>query len=90
MCADIGYNYTSMELSPFHHTSQEEAGLEAHQFFPLVQVGCSDDLKPLLCGLYTPVCMQNYNNFLPPCRFICERAKAGCEHLMTRFGFEVN
>ena len=45
MCETIGYNYTSMELSPFHHKNQKESGLEAHQFYPLVQLECSADLR---------------------------------------------
>ena len=89
MCETIGYNYTSMELSPFHHKTQTESGLEAHQFYPLVQLECSPDLRPFLCSLYTPVCMANYQKFLPPCRFLCERARAGCEPLMEQHGFQV-
>ena len=68
----------------------KESGLEAHQFYPLVQLECSDDLRPFLCGLYTPVCMEDYPKFLPPCRFLCERARAGCEPLMRRYGFSVS
>ena len=68
----------------------KESGLEAHQFYPLVQLECSEDLRPFLCGLYTPVCMEDYPKFLPPCRFLCERARAGCEPLMRRYGFSVS
>ena len=34
--------------------------------------------------------MEDYPKFLPPCRFLCERARAGCEPLMRRYGFSVN
>lgn len=88
MCEGIGYNYTSMELSPFHHKNQKESGLEAHQFYPLVQLGCSDDARAFLCALYTPVCMADYNKFLPPCRFLCERARDGCLPIMKEYGFQ--
>ena len=71
-------------------TKIKESGLEAHQFYPLVQLECSEDLRPFLCGLYTPVCMEDYPKFLPPCRFLCERARAGCEPLMRRYGFSVS
>ncbi|GIX80645.1 frizzled-5 [Caerostris extrusa] len=33
MCRGIGYNYTSMP-NKFHHDTQDEAGLEVHQFWP--------------------------------------------------------
>ena len=89
MCERIGYNYTSMQLSPFHHESQKESGLEAHQFYPLINLECSPDLRPFLCSLYTPVTMKNYQKFLPPCRFLCERARAGCEPVMAKNGFQV-
>ena len=34
MCKGIGYNYTYMP-NQFNHESQDEAGLEVHQFWPL-------------------------------------------------------
>ena len=67
----------------------QESGLEAHQFYPLVQLGCSDDMQAFLCSLYTPVCMPDYPKFLPPCRFLCERARDGCLPIMKEYGFEV-
>lgn len=56
MCRGIGYNMTSMP-NQFNHQTQEEAGLEAHQFWPLVEINCSPDLKFFLCSVYTPVRM---------------------------------
>lgn len=44
MCRGIGYNYTAMP-NQFHHDTQDEAGLEVHQFWPLVEIQCSDDLR---------------------------------------------
>lgn len=35
MCRGIGYNWTSMPNS-LHHETQEEAGLEVHQFWLVV------------------------------------------------------
>ena len=37
LCKDVGYNMTSFP-NGFGHEKQEEAGLEVHQFFPLVEV----------------------------------------------------
>lgn len=86
MCRDIGYNMTYMP-NQFNHDSQEEAGLEVHQFWPLVEIQCSPDLKFFLCSMYTPICVTNYNHPLPACRAVCERAKAGCAPLMRQYGF---
>ncbi|GAB6027494.1 frizzled receptor [Chamberlinius hualienensis] len=86
MCRDIGYNLTSMP-NQFNHDTQEEAGLEVHQFWPLVEIQCSTDLKFFLCSMYAPICMVDYTEPLPVCRSVCERAKAGCSPLMRHYGF---
>ncbi|CAL4066245.1 unnamed protein product, partial [Meganyctiphanes norvegica] len=54
LCKDIQYNTTIMP-NLLNHQSQEEAGMEAHQFFPLVKVQCSRDLHFFLCSVYVPV-----------------------------------
>lgn len=87
MCKGIGYNMTAMP-NIFHHDSQEEAGLEVHQFWPLVEINCSDDLKFFLCSIYTPICMEDYTRPLPACRQVCERAKTGCAPIMKQYNFD--
>ena len=86
MCRGIGYNMTYMP-NQFNHDTQEEAGLEVHQFWPLVEIQCSPDLKFFLCSMYVPICMTNYHKPLPVCRSVCERAKSGCAPLMLQYGF---
>ncbi|KAM9305268.1 frizzled-5 [Gastrophryne carolinensis] len=86
MCKGIGYNHTYMP-NQFNHDTQDEAGLEVHQFWPLVEIQCSPDLKFFLCSMYTPICLADYKKPLPPCRSVCERAKAGCSPLMRQYGF---
>ncbi|XP_044742418.1 frizzled-7-B [Chrysoperla carnea] len=82
---DIQYNETIMP-NILKHTKQEAAGLEVHQFFPLVKVKCSPDLQLFLCSVYTPVCTI-LENPIPPCRSLCISARNGCESLMVKFGF---
>ncbi|VDP24807.1 unnamed protein product [Schistosoma margrebowiei] len=60
---------------------------DAHQFYPLVQINCSKDLRFLLCSIYTPICIKGYPHFLPPCRSICQRVKAGCSPIMEHYEF---
>lgn len=86
LCKDIQYNSTIMPNLLNHH-DQEEAGLEVHQFFPLVKVQCSPDLHFFLCSVYVPVCTI-MDRPLPPCRHLCLSAKDGCEDLMNKFGFQ--
>lgn len=86
MCRGIGYNMTSFP-NEMNHENQEEAGLEVHQFWPLVEIKCSNDLKFFLCSMYTPICLEDYQKALPACRSVCERAKAGCAPIMQQYSF---
>ncbi|KAM9720262.1 frizzled-8-like [Menidia menidia] len=86
LCRGVGYNRTYMP-NQFHHDTQDEAGLEVHQFWPLVEIKCSADLRFFLCSMYTPICLEDYKKPLPPCRSVCERARAGCAPLMRQYGF---
>lgn len=85
LCSDLPYNQTIMP-NLLGHTNQEDAGLEVHQFYPLVQVRCSAELRFFLCSMYAPVCTV-LDRAVPPCRSLCEQARLGCEELMNRFGF---
>ncbi|XP_010890407.2 frizzled-5 [Esox lucius] len=87
MCKGIGYNLTYMP-NQFNHDTQDEVGLEVHQFWPLVRIHCSPDLLFFLCSMYTPICIPDYGKPVPPCRSVCERAKRGCSPLMRQYGFE--
>ncbi|KFU84960.1 Frizzled-7, partial [Chaetura pelagica] len=86
LCTDIAYNQTILP-NLLGHTNQEDAGLEVHQFYPLVKVQCSAELKFFLCSMYAPVCTV-LEQAIPPCRSLCERARQGCEALMNKFGFQ--
>ena len=86
MCRGIGYNLTYMPNMFSHHT-QEEAGLEVHQFWPLVEIQCSPDLRLFLCSMYAPICVPNYQKPLPACKSLCQRVRRGCEPLMIQYGF---
>nr|XP_057940064.1 frizzled-7-like [Doryrhamphus excisus] len=86
LCTDMAYNQTIMP-NLLGHTNQEDAGLEVHQFYPLVKVQCSADLQFFLCSMYAPVCTV-LDQAIPPCRTLCERARQGCEALMNKFGFQ--
>ncbi|XP_033113757.1 frizzled-7-B-like [Anneissia japonica] len=85
LCRQLPYNTTV--FPNLLNQNQEDAGLEVHQFYPLVKVECSLDLKYFLCSLYVPPCtMVDFP--IPPCKSFCQSAKNGCEALMNRFGFQ--
>ena len=88
MCKNIGYNLTYTP-NMFNHDTQEEAALEVHQFWPLVEIKCSPDLKVFLCLMYTPKCESHKvtTTEFPPCRSLCERARKGCAPVMRQYGF---
>lgn len=86
LCKDLAYNMTILP-NLLGHNTQEEAGMELHQFFPLVKVQCSPHLQFFLCNVYLPVCTV-LERPLPPCRHLCLTAKDGCEDLMNKFGFQ--
>ena len=86
LCRDIQYNETIMP-NLLNHMTQDEAGLEVHQFFPLVKVQCSRYLKFFLCSMYVPVCTV-LEKAIPPCKSLCIEARKGCEELMNKFGFQ--
>lgn len=87
LCQNLGYN-TTYTPNRFLHEDQDEAALEVHQFWPLVQINCSPVLKFFLCSLYAPVCDKLYGKELLPCRSVCKQAKAGCLDLMKNYGFK--
>uniref|UniRef100_A0A3Q3IVU4 FZ domain-containing protein n=1 Tax=Monopterus albus TaxID=43700 RepID=A0A3Q3IVU4_MONAL len=84
LCKDLPYNETVLP-NMLGHNTQDDAGLEIHQFYPLIEEECSPHLKPFLCSVYTPECVSGKPR--PPCRTRCEQARFSCEPLMSRFGF---
>lgn len=86
LCKGIQYNMTILP-NILNHQKQDDAGLEVHQFYPLVKVECSPYLRFFLCSMYAPVCTL-LDHAIPPCQQMCQQAREGCEKLMNRFGFE--
>ncbi|XP_068425090.1 uncharacterized protein [Clinocottus analis] len=85
LCGDLSYSDTVLP-NVLGHATQQEAGVALQTFAPLIQVGCSAQLKPFLCSVFTPKCVAGAVR--PPCRALCQQARAGCESLMNKFGFQ--
>ncbi|XP_078492368.1 frizzled-2-like [Ciona intestinalis] len=87
MCSDI-IRYPALMPNMFGHTTQEEANIELHQYYPFLKIGCSSYLKPFLCSAFFSPCTSKGTRKLP-CRSLCENTMAGCLEVATRFGFIV-
>eukprot|EP00795_Rhopilema_esculentum_P011344 gene11344-21534_t len=85
-CADFNYNYT-LYPNLLMHQRQDDAESDLRQYDLLVQSECSPHLRFFLCVLFVPVCTV-LNKPLPPCRYLCEQVRAGCETLLNRYGFQ--
>ncbi|TNN51864.1 Frizzled-1 [Liparis tanakae] len=83
LCRDLPYTETVLP-NVLGHATQEEAGTAAFQFASLVRLGCSTHLKPFVCSVYTPECVEGTPR--PPCRTLCEHARSDCQSLMSKFG----
>ncbi len=83
ICQGLSYNQT---ITPnlLGHTSQREAVMKMSFFNSIVQTVCSVDIRLFVCMVYAPRCVAG--EVQRPCRSFCERAKQGCESLMTSFG----
>ena len=71
MCLNMPYNQTSMP-NQFNHQSQQEAAMEAHQFWALVEINCAKELRFFLCSMYTPICLSDYTRPIRACRSVCK------------------
>ncbi|KAL8614452.1 hypothetical protein ACOMHN_007788 [Nucella lapillus] len=84
-CRAMPYNMTRMP-NLLHHSTQENARLAFNQFHVLLDRNCSQVLLFLLCAMYAPICTVAFQpEPIPPCRGVCERARAGCEPLMNSY-----
>lgn len=80
-CENVQYNETMLP-NFLGQKSQQDIIHEINIYTPLMQVGCSPDLKLFLCSVYAPICFDHMNGTKPlslfPCRSLCESARQGC------------
>ncbi|XP_049581783.1 frizzled-4 isoform X1 [Syngnathus scovelli] len=87
MCQGLGYNVTKM---PNHvgNVLQSDAELQLNTFTPLIQYGCSSQLKFFLCSVYVPMCTDKVPIPIGPCGSMCLSVKRKCEPVLQEFGFK--
>ncbi|XP_030207999.1 secreted frizzled-related protein 2 [Gadus morhua] len=86
LCHDI--EYTEMRLpNLLGHETMNEVLQQASSWTPLVQKQCHPDTRKFLCSLFAPVCLDDLDEPIQPCRSLCESVKNGCAPVMNAFGF---
>ncbi|KFB43064.1 AGAP008871-PA-like protein [Anopheles sinensis] len=86
LCRGIGYNETSLP-NIVGHELQSDANFTLQTFFPLIQFGCSKQLKFFLCATYVPMCTTKVSMPIGPCRSLCNTVKNRCHPILQGFGF---
>lgn len=77
LCMGLGYNMTGMP-NLGGNDAQQDADYSLKSFTPLIQYGCSQQLKLFLCSVYVPMCTEKVANPIGPCRGLCESVRSRC------------
>ncbi|KAM4702273.1 secreted frizzled-related protein 2-like [Discoglossus pictus] len=86
LCHGVGYSEMRLP-NLLGHDTMKEALQQAGSWVPLLTKQCHQDTKKFLCSLFAPVCLNDLDEAVYPCRSLCEEVRDGCTPVMAAFGF---
>nr|XP_060627296.1 secreted frizzled-related protein 2-like [Anolis sagrei ordinatus] len=86
LCRGVGYGRMRLPNLLGHETPKEVVQ-QAGAWVPLLGKGCHRDTKKFLCSLFAPVCLEDMEEPIVPCRSLCQGVQEGCAPVMAAFGF---
>ncbi|XP_043114357.1 membrane frizzled-related protein [Puntigrus tetrazona] len=85
MCRGLSYNLTSFPNIWLSISDQREAASLLHKYRVLMEIGCFQSLRRLLCGVFVPQCSAQ-SGVLQPCQSVCSSAEQQCAQTLTPLG----
>ncbi|XP_055842889.1 frizzled-3 [Episyrphus balteatus] len=76
-CQGLGYNMTAMP-NLAGHTNQLDAEIRITKLMPILESGCSNRARFLLCSSLFPLCTPDVPRPVTACKSLCETVKAEC------------
>ena len=88
MCRRLGYNTTSYHRNIYDEPTNEKAEMAGKYLKLFENELCFEDLLFFVCTLYNPICMQNHQQVMLPCRTECRNVKRQCKDTFKKFKME--
>ncbi|XP_059371227.1 membrane frizzled-related protein [Carassius carassius] len=82
MCRGLSYNLTSFPNIWLSISDQREAASILHKYRVLMEFGCFESFRRLVCGVFVPHCSAQ-SGVLQPCQSVCSSAEQQCSQTLT-------
>ena len=86
LCNNINYKQMRMP-NLLGHETMDEVEYQSSVWVPLLSVNCHKDAQMFLCSLFAPVCVEQAQAAIYPCRSLCESVKNSCEGPMLSYNY---
>ncbi|XP_050984702.1 membrane frizzled-related protein [Labeo rohita] len=84
MCRGLSYNLTSFPNIWLSISDQREAASILHKYRVLMEFGCFESFRQLVCGMFVPHCSAQ-SGVLQPCQSVCSTAEQQCSQTLNLF-----
>ncbi|XP_066925316.1 secreted frizzled-related protein 3-like [Clytia hemisphaerica] len=85
MCKSLGYNMTTYRPNIYNKDGPQMAARYLKYFENEL---CFEDLLFFACTLYNPICIENHQEPVLPCRSECRKTKRQCKDTLKKFKME--